>query len=58
MERLKQALEPAGAAALAAVVHRRIPIHDGDRVAVVASGGNLDVARVGEMLAAATPIPG
>jgi len=58
IERLKQGLEPAGAAALAAVLHRRIPIHDGERVAVVASGGNLDLGRVGEMLGAAAPIPG
>jgi threonine dehydratase len=58
MERLKQALEPAGAAALAAVLHRRIPIRDGERVAVVASGGNLDLARAGEFLAIAAPLPG
>ena len=58
MERLKQALEPAGAAALAAVLHGRIPIRDGERVAVVASGGNLDLARAGELLAAAAPLPG
>lgn len=58
MERMKQALEPAGAAALAAVLHRRIPIGDGERVAVVASGGNLDLARACEFLAAALPFPG
>jgi len=58
MERMKQALEPAGAAALAAVLLGRIPIRDGERVAVVASGGNLDLARVGEFLERATSIPG
>jgi threonine dehydratase len=58
MERMKQALEPAGAAALAAVLHGRIRIRDGERVAVVASGGNLDLARVGEFLDRARPIPG
>jgi threonine dehydratase len=57
-ERMKQVLEPAGAAALAAVLHGRIPIGDGERVAVVASGGNVDVARLGELLAAAAPLPG
>ena len=57
-ERMKQVLEPAGAAALAAVLHGRIPIRDGERVAVVASGGNVDVARLGELLAAAAPLPG
>jgi len=27
-------------------------------VAVVASGGNVDIARLGELLAAAAPLPG
>ena len=58
IERLKQVLEPAGAAALAAVLAGRIPIRDGDRVAVVLSGGNVDVGRIGELLAAAGSLPG
>ena len=58
LERMKQVLEPAGAAALAAVLFGRIRIGDGERVAVVASGGNIDVARLGELLAAAAPVPG
>jgi threonine dehydratase len=58
VERLKQVLEPAGAAALAAVLHGRIPIADGDRVVVVASGGNIDPARMGELLDAAAAVPG
>jgi threonine dehydratase len=49
-ERMKQVLEPAGAAALAAVLHGRIPIRDGERVCVVASGGNVEVSRLGEFL--------
>jgi threonine dehydratase len=57
-ERMKQVLEPAGAAALAAVLHGRIPISGGERVAVVASGGNVDVARLGAFLDAAAPLPG
>jgi threonine dehydratase len=57
-ERMKQVLEPAGAAALAAVLHRRIPIRDGERVCVVASGGNVETSRLGELLAAAAPLPG
>ena len=48
-ERMKQVLEPAGAAALAAVLHGRVPIRDGERVCVVFSGGNVDVARLGEL---------
>ena len=58
VERLKQVLEPAGAAALAAVLSGRIPIRDGERVAVVLSGGNVAVDRLGELLAAAGPLPG
>jgi threonine dehydratase len=57
IERMKQAFEPAGAAALAAVLHGRIPIRDGERVAVVASGGNVDVGRLGELLASAESLP-
>ena len=53
VERLKQVVEPAGAAALAAVLSGRIPIRDGERVAVVLSGGNVAVDRLGELLAAA-----
>jgi threonine dehydratase len=58
VERLKQVLEPAGAAALAAVLAGRIPINDGERVAVVLSGGNVEVDRVGLLLAEARPLPG
>jgi len=57
-ERLKQVLEPAGSAALAAVLAGRIPLRDGERVAVVLSGGNVDVSRLGELLAAAGTLPG
>lgn len=57
-ERMKQVLEPAGAAALAAVLAGRIPIRDGETVCVVASGGNVAVERLGELLAAAGPLPG
>ena len=49
-ERMKQVLEPAGAAALAAVIHGRIPIREGERVCVVASGGNVEISRLGEFL--------
>ena len=58
VERLKQVLEPAGSAALAAVLAGRIPIRDGERVAVVLSGGNVEVDRIGELLAAAGTLPG
>jgi threonine dehydratase len=57
-ERMKQVLEPAGAASLAAILHGRIPLRDGDRVCVVLSGGNVAIERLGELLAQAAPIPG
>jgi threonine dehydratase len=49
-------VEPAGAAALAAVLFGRVPIRDGERVCVVFSGGNVDAARLGELLAVAAPL--
>ncbi|HEV8489097.1 MAG TPA: pyridoxal-phosphate dependent enzyme [Candidatus Limnocylindrales bacterium] len=57
-ERMKQVLEPAGAAALAAVLYGKVPLRDGDRVAVVASGGNVATSRLGELLEMAAPLPG
>ena len=56
-ERMKQVLEPAGAAALAAVLFGRLPINSGERVCVVACGGNVDLTRLGDLLAAAAPLP-
>ncbi len=58
VERLKQVVEPAGAAALAATLAGRIPIREGERVAVVLSGGNVEVGRLGELLEAAGTLPG
>jgi threonine dehydratase len=56
-ERMKQVLEPAGSAALGAVLAGRIPIRDGETVCVVASGGNVAIERLGELIAAG-PSPG
>jgi threonine dehydratase len=58
LERMKQVLEPAGAAGLAAVLYGKIPIRDGERVCVVASGGNVELSRIGQLLEAASPLPG
>ncbi len=58
LERCKQLVEPAGAAAIAAVLSGRIPIRDGERVAVLLSGGNVEVGRLGELLAGAGRLPG
>jgi threonine dehydratase len=58
IERLKLVLEPAGAAALSAVLAGRVPVQETDRVAVVLSGGNVEVGRLGELIAAAATLPG
>jgi threonine dehydratase len=57
IERMKQVLEPAGAAALAATLFGRVPIRAGERVCVVGSGGNVEVSRLGELLSMAAPLP-
>ena len=49
-------VEPAGAAALAAVLTGAIPIRNGDRVAVILSGGNVATDRLGALLADAAPL--
>jgi threonine dehydratase len=56
LERVKQVVEPAGAAALAALLFGRIPLRDGDRVCCVLSGGNVATERLGEFLADAAPL--
>ena len=58
LERTKQVVEPAGAAALAALLFGRIPIATGDRVVVILSGGNVDLTRIPEFLERGAPIPG
>jgi threonine dehydratase len=57
-ERTKQVLEPAGAAALAAVLFGRIPLRDGDRVCVIASGGTVALDLLGSLLERGRPVPG
>lgn len=57
IERLKQVLEPAGAAGLAAVLAGAIPYRDGDEVCVILSGGNVDPESIGDLLAAAGSLP-
>lgn len=51
LERMKQVLEPAGAAALGALLAGHVPVRPGDVVCVIASGGNVDLARLPELLA-------
>ena len=56
--RMKQVLEPAGSAALGAVLAGRIPLSDGDTVCVLASGGNVAIDRLGPLVDAAGTLPG
>jgi threonine dehydratase len=58
VERMKQVLEPAGAAGLAAVLYGHVPIEPGETVCVVASGGNVEIGRIGQLIEAAAPLPG
>jgi threonine dehydratase len=51
VERAKLVAEPAGAAATAALLAGRIPVRKGERVVSVVSGGNVDRARLAELLA-------
>jgi len=50
LERLKLLVEPAGAAAMAALMNGRIPVDPGARIAVILSGGNVDVRRMAQIL--------
>ncbi|MDP2958372.1 MAG: threonine/serine dehydratase [Longimicrobiales bacterium] len=51
LERTKLLAEPAGAAGLAALLQGRIPLSGGAPVAVVVSGGNVDLTLLGRLLA-------
>jgi threonine dehydratase len=42
--------EPAGAAAVAAILARKLPLRDGERAVAVLSGGNVDLAKLKGML--------
>lgn len=50
LERAKTLVEGGGAVALAAVLSGRIPFHAGERIAVVLSGGNIDVGLLDTIL--------
>jgi threonine dehydratase len=39
------------------VLYGLVPIESGERVCVVASGGNVELGRLGELIAAARPLP-
>ncbi|OAB88552.1 serine dehydratase [Janibacter melonis] len=48
---LKQVVEPTGVLGLAAVLTGAVPVSPGQRVGVVLTGGNVDLARYAELLA-------
>jgi threonine dehydratase len=50
LSRAKLLAEPAGAAAVAAVLARRLPLQAGERVVAVVSGGNMDLPKLKEIL--------
>ena len=56
-ERMEQVLEPAGAAALAALLAGRVPLRRQDRACAVLSGGNVDRDRFDALVAGAAPFP-
>jgi threo-3-hydroxy-L-aspartate ammonia-lyase len=49
--RMKLVVEPGGAAAFAALLHAKVPDVAGRRIGVVLSGGNVDPARFGSLVA-------
>jgi threonine dehydratase len=56
-ESAKLACEPAGAAALAALLTHRIPLQAGNRVAAIVSGGNIQLSTTVRLLAASRALP-
>jgi threonine dehydratase len=50
---MKQLLEPAGAAALGAVLRGAVQLEERQTVCCIASGGNVDLARLPDLLALA-----
>jgi threonine dehydratase len=54
LERTKLLVEPAGAAGLAALLEKRVPVTEGP-VVVILSGGNVDLETLGTLLTNPTP---
>lgn len=57
LERTKLLVEPAGAAGLAALLSGKIPLDEDGPVAVVLSGGNVDMALLADLLGGAEGTP-
>jgi threonine dehydratase len=54
MERVKLVVEPAGAAAVAALLQGLVPNSHGKRIVAVLSGGNVDVSRIAALTSSQT----
>jgi len=50
LSRTKLLAEPAGAAGVAAILAHKLPLRSGERVVAIVSGGNVDLARLKELL--------
>jgi threonine dehydratase len=50
LERVKLVVEPAGAAAVAALLQEVVPNSQGKRVVAILSGGNVDLSRIGTLV--------
>jgi threonine dehydratase len=57
LERVKQVVEPAGAAAIGALLAGLVPVRNGERVCAVLSGGNVDIGRLGELVSPGASAP-
>ncbi|WP_408009963.1 threonine/serine dehydratase [Pseudalkalibacillus sp. A8] len=49
MERMKQIIEPSSAVTVAALMNKKLPL-EGKKVVTVISGGNVDLARISELM--------
>jgi threonine dehydratase len=58
LERTKLLVEPAGAAAVAALLAGRVPQAPGKRTVAILSGGNVDLIRLGELVASPDTVAG
>jgi threonine dehydratase len=54
LERVKMVVEPAGAAAVAALLQGVVPHIQGKRVVAILSGGNVDLSRIGTLVSRQT----
>lgn len=46
LENEKQVIEPSGAVGIAAILQNKLEVDEGERIAIVVSGGNIDVSKI------------